>query len=94
MIIVLVEDIFTVISYGPSFHCFSDEEAEQKKKKKKTKTPVEGGFALAKSISAIEVVERVKKPNKTAKHIVSTVQLNGCHAVNENIRDPKEVSVF
>ncbi|KAH9697575.1 transcription initiation factor TFIID subunit 1 [Citrus sinensis] len=49
-----------------------DDEAELKKKKKKTKAPVEGGLSLAKSISGLEIVERLKKANKPAKHIAIT----------------------
>ncbi|PAL67313.1 hypothetical protein CEJ83_20485, partial [Acinetobacter baumannii] len=56
-----------------------DDEAELKKKKKKTKAQVEGGLSLAKSISGLEIVERLKKANKPAKHIAITVQPNGSH---------------
>ncbi|KDO43423.1 hypothetical protein CISIN_1g0007922mg, partial [Citrus sinensis] len=71
-----------------------DDEAELKKKKKKTKAQVEGGLSLAKSISGLEIVERLKKANKPAKHIAITVQPNGSHTANEQIKDPKEVSGF
>ena len=74
--------------------CFADDEAELKKKKKKTKAQVEGGLSLAKSISGLEIVERLKKANKPAKHIAITVQPNGSHTANELIKDPKEVSGF
>ncbi|KAH9658376.1 transcription initiation factor TFIID subunit 1 [Citrus sinensis] len=67
-----------------------DDEAKLKKKKKKTKAPVEGGLSLAQSISGLEIVERLKKANKPAKHIAITVQPNGSHAANEQIKDPKE----
>ncbi|GAY32362.1 hypothetical protein CUMW_273560 [Citrus unshiu] len=67
-----------------------DDEAELKKKKKKTKAQVEGGLSLAKSISGLEIVERLKKANKPAKHIAITVQPNGSHTANEQIKDPKE----
>ncbi|KAL5747023.1 hypothetical protein ACOSQ2_024320 [Xanthoceras sorbifolium] len=68
-----------------------DDEAEQKKKKKKTKAVTEeAGFAPAmQSISGLEIVERVKKPNKIAKQI-STFQPIGSYTANENFRDPKE----
>ncbi|KAH7550576.1 hypothetical protein JRO89_XS13G0224500 [Xanthoceras sorbifolium] len=50
----------------------------------------EAGFAPAmQSISGLEIVERVKKPNKIAKQI-STFQPIGSYTANENIRDPKE----
>ncbi|KAH7553347.1 hypothetical protein JRO89_XS12G0000500 [Xanthoceras sorbifolium] len=50
----------------------------------------EAGFApTMQSISGLEIVERVKKPNKIAKQI-STFQPVGSYTVNENIRDPKE----
>lgn len=71
-----------------------DDEAELKKKKKKTKAPVEGGLSLAKSISGLEIVERLKKPNRPAKHIAITVQPNGSHTANEQIKDPKEESLI
>ncbi|XP_031250159.1 transcription initiation factor TFIID subunit 1-like isoform X2 [Pistacia vera] len=69
-----------------------DDEADQKKKKKKTKAVAEeaGVAPVTKSISGLEMAERVKKPNKITKHMISTVQPNGSSTANENIRDPKE----
>ncbi|KAK1562660.1 hypothetical protein Q3G72_015461 [Acer saccharum] len=67
-----------------------DDEAEQKKKKKTKAAAEEAGFAPARqSISGLEIVERVKKPDKIAKKC-STFQPTGSYNAKENIRDPKE----
>ncbi|KAJ0089663.1 hypothetical protein Patl1_13830 [Pistacia atlantica] len=69
-----------------------DDEADQNKKKKKTKAAAEeaGVAAAMRSISGLQMVERVKKPIKITKQITSTGQPNGSSSANENIRDPKE----
>ncbi|KAK0584305.1 hypothetical protein LWI29_010917 [Acer saccharum] len=67
-----------------------DDEAEQKKKKKTKAAAEEAGFAPARqSISGLEIVERVKKPDKIAKKC-STFQPTGSYNAKENIRDPKD----